>query len=64
MIDIVYQNHQKRIDRALILWKQIVKEYNGGTPAQDIAKTYINPLTGKHYTRAHIYWILSRMKNI
>lgn len=59
-----YQGHEKRKVRAQAFWRQVVKEYNGGKTAQSIANNYINPKTGKNYTRAHIFWILKVMKPV
>ena len=57
-----YQMHEKRKNRAQAFWRQVVKDYNGGKSAQAIANFYVNPKTGRNYTRAHIYWILQIMK--
>lgn len=57
-----YQRHEKRTNRAHAFWRQVLKDYNGGKSAQLIADFYINPKTGKNYTRAHIYWVLSKIK--
>lgn len=59
-----YQRHEKRTNRAQAFWRQVVKDYNGGKSAQAIADFYVNPKTGRNYTRAHIYWILQKMKGI
>lgn len=59
---IKYQGHTKRTNRAQAFWRQVVKDFNSGRSAQFIAKYYVNPKTGKNYTRAHIYWILEKMK--
>jgi hypothetical protein len=59
-----YQNHEKRKNRAQAFWRQVLKDYNGGKSAQAIANFYVNPKTGKNYTRAHIYWILEKMLQI
>ena len=59
-----YQGHEKRRNRAQAFWRQVVRDYNGGKSAQAIAEYYVNPKTGKTYTRAHIYWILQQMKGI
>jgi hypothetical protein len=64
MVKVKYQNHDKRKNRAQAFWRQVVKEYNGGRAAQVIADSYVNPATGKNYTRAHIYWILSKMREV
>lgn len=61
---IKYQRHEKRKNIAQALWRQVVKEYNSGKSAQAIANSYFNPKTGKLYTRAHIYWILNKMKGM
>lgn len=59
-----YQGHEKRKNRAHAFWRQVVRDYNGGKSAQAIASFYVNPKTGKQYTRAHIYWILQQMKGV
>ena len=64
MVKVIYQNHNKRKNRAQAFWRQVVKEFNGGRSAQTIADNYINPATGKNYTRAHIYWILKQMREV
>lgn len=64
MIKIKYHHHERRTVRAQALWRQMVKEYNGGKSAQMIADSYVNPKTGKNYTRAHVYWVLKKMSKI
>lgn len=64
MDKVKYQRHNKRKNRAQAFWRQVVKEYNGGRSAQTIADNYVNPSTGKNYTRAHIYWILKKMSTL
>ena len=64
MMQINWQGQSKRKKRAYFLWKQFVDEYNSGKSAQEIADSYVNPKTGKNYTRAHVYWVLQQMKNI
>ena len=64
MMQINYQGQSKRKDRSIIFWKQLVGEYNSGKTVQEIADQYINPKTGKNYTRAHIYWVLKKMSNV
>lgn len=59
-----YQRHQKRSVRAQALWRQFAKEFNSGKSAQLIADSYINPKTGKNYTRAHIYWALKKASEL
>jgi hypothetical protein len=63
MTEIKYHKHERRKQRAQAFWRQIVREYNSGKSAQSIAEAYINPKTGKNYTRAHIYWILKKAAN-
>lgn len=60
MIAVVYHNHELRKQRVAAFARQVVEEYNNGVPAQTIANKYINPKTGKNYTRGHIYWILKK----
>jgi hypothetical protein len=61
---VIYQGHEKRKNRARAFWRQVLKDYNSGKSAQTIANFYVNPKTGKNYTRAHIYWILDQMKGV
>lgn len=61
-MEIKYQMHEKRHKLALAFWRQVVRDFNKGKTAKEIADFYVNPKTGKHYTRAHIYWILEQMK--
>ena len=61
MMQINWQGQSKRKQRAAIFWNQIATEYNAGKSVQDISNMYINPKTGRSYTRAHIYWVLKKM---
>jgi hypothetical protein len=63
-IQINYQGHEKRTKKAQKLWQSILAEYNSGVPAEKIRTRYINPKTGKHYSRSHIYWALRRLKEV
>lgn len=61
---IKYHRHTYRTQRAKAFWKQVAADYNAGISATDIAARYINPATGKQYTREHIYWILNKFKSL
>jgi hypothetical protein len=61
---IKYQNQEKREVRAEAFMRQVAKDYNSGKTAQQIADFYMNPKTGKNYTRSHIYWILNKAKDL
>lgn len=67
-MNIIYQKHSKRTERAKVFWSQVVRHYmpkeegGDGLSAEEIAEMYINPKTGKHYTRTHIFWILGQAK--
>lgn len=61
---IKYHKHNVRREKAKKLWLQITEEYNRGDDPNEIIKRYINPRTGKHYTRAHLYWVLKKVQNI
>lgn len=57
-----YLNRLKAKSRAF--WQEVVALYNQGKTAKDIAAMFKNPITGKNYTREHIYWILKQMRNL
>lgn len=59
---IEYQGHTRRTKKAVEFWLSVAKDYNDGMAPENIAMKYINPRTGKNYTREHIYWILSRVR--
>lgn len=44
-------------------WRKVVELYNQGTPVPEIAKKFINPRTGKPYSRQHIHAILKYMRD-
>lgn len=60
-MQIQYQLHNKRQKKSTDLWLRIAADYNRGISAKDIAKRYTNPMTKKHYTREHIYWVLKKL---
>ena len=49
-------------DKAMKFWLKVAKDYKKGISAQEIANKYINPKTGRKYTRAHIYGILTTLR--
>lgn len=57
-----YQRHKKRTERAKQFWQLVVEKYKSGKSAQQIASEHMNPLTGKNYTRQHMYYILKKAK--
>lgn len=61
---IEYQKYKIRKKRAVDFWLKVAADYNSGISATDISKKYINPVTNKHYTREHIYWILKKINKI
>jgi len=61
-MDIEYQGHSRRSKKAIELWLNVAKDYNDGMAPEEIANKYVNPKTGKNYTREHIYWILARVR--
>lgn len=54
------KGHQIRKNRARAFWKQVVRDLNNGMTVDEIAKSYINPYTGKHYTKSGIYLALKK----
>lgn len=66
MIAIVLQRHEKRKARARVLWAEWLKKYTDKSnpmSAQEIADSYINPVTGKNYTRQHVHNKLRQISN-
>jgi hypothetical protein len=56
------RGHQPRVDKSIDIWLSVATDFNGGMEPKDIAKRYISPKTGKHYTREHIYWMIKQLK--
>jgi len=56
------QGHEQRKKQAQIFWEMVLADYNAGMTAQEIARRYRNPYTGKYYSRQHIHWILKKYK--
>ena len=63
-MNINYQQHQQRISRAKDFWLKVIADYNAGMSAQTICERYINPNTGRHYSREHIYWVLKQAQRL
>lgn len=61
---IEYQNYKLRKKKAVDFWLKVAADYNAGVSAQELSTRYINPVTNKHYTRQHIYWILKKINSI
>lgn len=61
-MEITYQGHKKRSQRAHDLWLRIATDFNAGMSAKDIASRYTNPITKRPYTREHIYLVLRKIK--
>jgi hypothetical protein len=54
------QTEQKRYINDFYL--RVVTDINAGLTPIQIAARYTNPITGKPYTRQHIYWIIRKLK--
>ena len=57
-----YLENLKRKTRKF--WVKVVVDYNNGMTAKEIAAKYINPRTGKNYSREHIYTIINEMSKV
>lgn len=55
--------HTKRKLEAREFWVKVATDYNAGMTPSEIAARYINPKTGKHYTREHIHWVLNKLRS-
>jgi len=64
MVDINYRFQTDKRKRVLVLWKQWVNEYNNGKTVEMISNEYINPKTGKNYSRSAIYYAFEIMKDV
>lgn len=62
-MQLIKQNHSARKQRALTLWLEMAQLYNEGVPVIQIAKRYINPNTGKYYTREGVYFALKKLRD-
>lgn len=61
-MEIKLRGHKKQTDRAIELWLRIATDLNAGLDPVQVADKYINPNTGKKYTRQHIYWVIKQLK--
>lgn len=48
--------------KTIELGKKVVADYNKGIPVDEFRQKYINPRTGKPYSRQRIYAIISQMR--
>jgi hypothetical protein len=51
----------ERDAKAKEFWAQVATDVNAGMTAKQIANRYKNPVTGKPYTREHIYWVIKQL---
>lgn len=61
----IISQREKYLDKmreARKFWPEVIKLYNEGMRAEDIAKRFINPKTGKQYSRGHIFKIIKIMR--
>lgn len=63
-MEIKYQGHKARTQKALPTWIAIATDYNAGSSVDDLIKSgkYINPKTGKSYSRGYFYWVFNKVK--
>jgi mannose/cellobiose epimerase-like protein (N-acyl-D-glucosamine 2-epimerase family) len=61
---IKYQGHKARTQKAIPLWVAIATDYNAGIGVTELRNSgkYINPKTGKPYSRAFFYWVFNKLK--
>jgi len=57
---------RERKEKTLVFWRKVVADYNppNSISAKEIALKYINPNTGKNYSRAQIHVILKKMRSL
>lgn len=58
------QNYTKRKTEAREFWVRVATDYRGGMTPTEIAARYVNPKTGKNYTREHIHWVLNKIRSM
>ena len=61
---ITYRGNLTRTQKASSTWFQLANDYKNGLPIKDIINKYINPQTGRQYSRAYIYWVLKRVQKL
>lgn len=59
-----YRGFKKVTETARQMWLLMANDYNNGVDPNEIVKKYINPRTGKHYTRPHLYWVLKQVAKL
>lgn len=60
---ILKTNRAKRTARAKETWLRVATDVLAGMAAEDIAKRYTNPLTGKTYSTQWVYWVVNKINN-
>ena len=58
-----YRGHSKRTEHFTELCINVASDYNAGLTIDQIRLRYKNPMTGKPYTREHIYYCLKAIVN-
>lgn len=53
---------KKNRELALQMYKKFAIDYNNGMSASEIAKKYISPFTGKHYTRTWVQQVIQQIR--
>ena len=61
---ITKQGRRKVKAEAFEFWLKVGTDYLGGATPTEISRKYINPKTGKHYSRQHIHWIINRLNEM
>lgn len=56
---------KKRHDDSREFWSRIATDLNAGLTPRQIYESnkYMNPRTGKPYTREHLYWVAKQVRN-
>ena len=70
-MEIKYQGHKNRKEKAIEIWRKIARDFNGDpangikpVPADKLRLRYTNPKTGKSFSRSHIYYVLRKLQEI
>jgi hypothetical protein len=61
---VIKQGRSVAHKQALEQWRKFGIDYMNGLTPTSISKKYINPKTGKHYSRQHVHWVLNQLNKI
>ena len=57
-----YKGKYRKRKATMEFWLRVATDLNAGMTPDEISKRYVNPNTGKNYTREHIYYVIRELK--